>query len=124
MPNKDDFRKVAKFIKRELDNDHLAFKTYQTERFATELKAIAGQGAHSSSDDTWEELETAFSHEGLLVYPPLDSTEEDGYTRIYRSGSLVAGILNSIRFPGGGSDEELAALLGRIKRPGYELGGS
>ena len=120
MPTKDDFRKVARLIKRELDSDHLAFKTYQRERFSTELKAIAGAGAHGSSTDTWEELETAFSHEGLLVFPPLDATEEDGYTRVYRSGSLVAGILNSIRFPGGGSDEELANLLGRVKRPGYE----
>jgi hypothetical protein len=117
MPTKDDFRKVARGIKRELDADRLAFKTYQRDRFATDLKGVAGAGAHKSSSDTWEELETAFSREGLLVFPPLDATEEDGYTRVYRSGSLAASILNSIRFPGGGSDEELAVLLGKVKRP-------
>jgi hypothetical protein len=120
MPTKDDFRKVARLIKRELGGDRLAFKTYQRERFTTELKEVAGAGAHSKSGDTWQELEAAFSHEGLLVFPPLDSTEEDGYTRVYRSGSLVASVLNSIRFPGGGSDEELATMLGKVKRTFYD----
>jgi hypothetical protein len=120
MPNKDDYRKVARIVKRELDVDKLAFKTYHREKFTTELKAIAGAGAQSKSSDTWEELEQAFSQEGILVFPSLTKTEEDGFTRVYRSGSRIAGILNAIRFPGGGSDEELSALLGRLKTNTYE----
>ena len=122
MAKKDDFRAVARIIKKELDLDRLAFKTYQRERFTTELKAITGPGAHSKGDDTFDELESAFLQEGLLSFPSLNETEEDGYTRIYRSGSRIAGILNAIRFPGGGSDDELSALLGRLKPQTYESG--
>ncbi len=120
MPTKDDFRKVARSVKKELDSDRLAFKTYQRDKFTTELKAVAGSGAHASGGDTWQELEAAFVQEGLLVFPPLDETEEDGFTRVYRSGSRIAGILNAIRFPGGGSDEELSTLLGKLKTPAFE----
>ena len=104
-------------MKKELDYDKLAFKTYHRDRFTTELKAIAGPGAHASGEDVWDELENSFIHEGLLVFPSLTGTEEDGYTRVYRSGSRIAGVLNAIRFPGGGSDEELSALLGKLKQP-------
>jgi hypothetical protein len=122
MPNKDDYRKVARIVKRELDQDKLAFKTYQRDKFTTELKAISGSGAQSKGADTWDELEQAFNHEGLLAFPPLGRTEEDGFTRVYRSGSRIAGILNAIRFPGGGSDEELSALLGKLKTQTYDQG--
>lgn len=120
MPNKDDYRKVARIVKRELDIDKLAFKTYQRDKFVTELKAIAGPGAQGRGADTWDELERAFSQEGLLVFPSLGKTEEDGFARVYRSGSRIAGILNAIRFPGGGSDEELSLLLGKLKTHTYE----
>ena len=120
MPNKDDYRKVARIVKRELDMDKLAFKTYQRDKFTTELKAISGAGAQAKGADTWDELEQAFTQEGLLAFPPLGRTEEDGFTRVYRSGSRIAGILNAIRFPGGGSDEELSALLGKLKTHTYE----
>ena len=120
MAKKDDFRAVARIIKKELDLDRLAFKTYQRERFTTELKAIAGSGAHQKGEDAFDELEAAFLQEGLLAFPSLNETEEDGYTRIYRSGSRIAGILNAIRFPGGGSDDELSCLLGKLKPQHYD----
>lgn len=44
-------------------------------------------------------LEAAFLHEGLLIFPSLSQTEEDGFVRMYRSGTRIAGILNAIRFP-------------------------
>jgi hypothetical protein len=122
MTKKDDFRTVARIIKKELDTDRLAFKTYQREVFTEKLKEVAGDGAHAKGIDTFAELEYAFLQEGLLVFPPLNETEEDGYTRIYRSGTRIAGILNAIRFPGGGSDEELSSLLGRLKLQTYESG--
>jgi hypothetical protein len=122
MPTKDDYRKVARIVKRELDMDKQAFRTYQRDSFTTQLKAISGAGAHSKGGDTWTELEAAFIQEGLLVFLPLGETEEDGFTRVYRSGSRIAGILNAIKFPGGGSDEELSALLGRLKTQTYDQG--
>ena len=122
MTKKDDFRSVARLIKKELDVERLAFKTYQRERFTIELKAVAGAGAHTKGEDAFTQLEVAFLQEGLLVFPPLNDADEDGYTRIYRSGTRIAGILNAIRFPGGGSDEELSTLLGRLKLQTYDGG--
>ena len=122
MPTKDDYRKVARIVKRELDMDKQAFRTYQRDSFTTQLKSISGTGAHPKGGDTWAELEAAFIQEGLLVYPPLGDTEEDGFTRVFRSGSRIAGILNAIRFPGGGSDEELSVLLGKLKSQTYDQG--
>lgn len=119
MANKDAFRQVAQLVKRELDSDKLAFKTYQRDRFVGELKTISGQGVHSGGD-VWRELENSFNQEGLLIFPSPDETENDGYVRVYRSGSRIAGILNAIRFPGGGSDEELSSLLGRLKQPAID----
>jgi hypothetical protein len=123
MPTKDDYRKVARIVKKALDVDKQAFKTYQRNDVLKELKAVAGVGAGVGAhkgEDTWNELEEAFNNEGLLVFPPFSKTEEDGYTRVFRSGSRIAAILNAIRFPGGGSDEELAVLLGRLKGGIYE----
>ncbi len=54
MPTKDDYRTVARKIKRELDLERLAFKTYHYEQFATELKAVSGPGAHSNVDSSQE----------------------------------------------------------------------
>jgi hypothetical protein len=119
VAKKDDYRKVARLAKKELDQDKLAFKTYQREYFTTQLKAVAGPGAHAKGEDVWSELETAFVQEGLLVFPPFNDTEDDGYTRVHRSGSRIAGVLNAIRFPGGGSDDELSALLGKLKQQSY-----
>lgn len=122
MTTKDDFRQVAKAIKRELDQDRLAFKTYHRDRFGSELTTRAGAGAHKSGGTTDADLEAAFMQEGLLIFPPLGATEKDGYTRVFRSGSRIAGVLNALRFPGGGSDEELALLLGRLKPPRFGTG--
>lgn len=60
MTKKDDFRSVARIIKKELDVDRLAFKTYQREHFTTELKAVAGEGANTKGRDAFVELEAAF----------------------------------------------------------------
>ncbi|MBF0211971.1 MAG: hypothetical protein HQM00_00255 [Magnetococcales bacterium] len=116
MAKKDDYRRVARNIKKMLDTDKLAFKTYQRNQFTSDLKNIVGSGTHKGGDDVWSELEVAFINEGLLVFPPLNETEEDGYTRIYRSGSRIASILNAMRFPGEGSDDELSAMLGKLKQ--------
>lgn len=117
MTTKDNYRQVARTIKRELDQDRLAFKTYHRDRFFTDLKAHAGENAHKKGTTADEDMESAFMLEGLIIFPGLANLEADGYTRVFRSGSRIAGILNSIRFPGGGSDEELATLLGRLKTP-------
>lgn len=116
MAKKDDYRQVARMIKRELDDDRLAFKTYNRERFTTALKSVAGTGTHKTGDSIDDEIESAFAAEGLLIFPSMGQVEADGYTRVFRSGTLIASILNAIRFPGGGSDEELANILGSIKR--------
>jgi len=117
VTTKDNYRQVARTIKRELDQDRLAFKTYHRDRFFTDLKTHAGEHAHKKGTTADEDMETAFMLEGLIIYPSFADLEKDGYTRVFRSGSLIAGILNAIRFPGGGSDEELANLLGRLKTP-------
>lgn len=117
MANKDDFRIVAKGVKVELDSYRMAFKTFLLQDITKRLQLTAGSGAQIKGADTFEKLEMAFLQEGLLLFPaPAEAEEEDGYIRVIRSGSVLASILNSLRFPGEGSDDELAIMLGKIKR--------
>jgi len=117
MTKLDDYRAVAQAIKRELDSYRLAFKTLQAKDVMERLRE-RGENVHTKGKDVSEKLETALLQEGLITFPSLqDATESDGYVRIVRSGTVLAGILNALRFPGEGSDEELSLLLGKVKRP-------
>ena len=76
---------------------------------------------HTGGRDAAEKLENALLQEGLLIFPSIaEAQENDGYVRLIRSGTVLAGILNALRFPGEGSDEELSLLLGRVKRQSLE----
>lgn len=126
MATKDQFRTVAKNVRRELDTAHQAFKTYNVRDLQRMVKDVAGESANVKGDSFAEDLEEALLHEGLLAFPAISDKivrDDEGFTRIIRSGSLLGGILNALRFPGPGSDQDLAQLLGRIKRPG-PTGGS
>ena len=111
MPTSKDFQRVARTVKRELYSDRLGFKTYQCERFVTELNA--GSGLHVG-EDMWKKLESAFLQEGLFVFPGLSETVEDGFARVFRSGTTIARILRVIRSPSEGSDEEHSAFPARL----------
>lgn len=116
MTKLDDYRAVARSIKRELDSYRLAFKTLQSRELLERLRE-RGDNAHVKGEDASQKLETALLQEGLITFPSLrDAVQGDGYVRLIRSGTVLAGILNALRFPGEGSDEELSILLGKVKR--------
>ena len=108
MPTTDDFRKVARTVKRQLESDRLAFKVFRRERFIAELNAIAGLGPHAG-EEKWEGLESAFFQEGLFFFPGLTEIDEDGFARVFQSDTRIARILlliNATRSPGRGGDDE------------------
>ena len=116
MTKLDDYRAVARSLKRELDSYRLAFKTLQAKDVMERLRE-RGENAHSKGKDVCDKLESALLQEGLITFPSLqDASETDGYVRLIRSGTVLAGILNALRYPGEGSDEELSLLLGKVKR--------
>jgi hypothetical protein len=116
MTKLDDYRVVARSLKRELDSYRLAFKTLQAKDVMERLRE-RGENAHSKGKDVCDKLESALLQEGLITFPSLqDASETDGYVRLIRSGTVLAGILNALRYPGEGSDEELSLLLGKVKR--------
>lgn len=116
MASKDDYRQAARKLKEQLDKTHSAFKTIQLAEIGAALNLHAGAGGQIKGATGAAEMETALLDEGLLVFPPLGSAT-DGYVRLYRSGTVIATILNAIRYPGSGSDEDLANLISKVKTP-------
>jgi len=112
MPSKDSYRTAAKKMKQLLDSEHSAFRTVQAKEITGAVQSAAGSGGHGGA-----EMESALLEEGLLVFPSLTQQPSDGYVRLYRSGTVIANILNAIRYPGSGSDNDLAQLIAKVKTP-------
>ncbi|MBF0181351.1 MAG: hypothetical protein HQM03_15115 [Magnetococcales bacterium] len=112
----DEFRQVAREIKLELDKANQAFKTFQQKDLIAKLKNREAQPhIHVSGNSIRDGLENAFLNEGLIIFPGLSESGSDGYIRVYRNGTVISAILNAMRFPGKGSDEELSGLLAQLK---------
>lgn len=110
MTTRDDWNSVAKRIKEEMDRNKLAFKTYNIK----DLEKLFNNGNANLHKD-FDSLENALMRVGFTTFPSL-ADEQEGHTRIYRAGSLIATLLNAITAPGEGSDEELSTLIGKIKK--------
>ncbi|GMU61118.1 MAG: hypothetical protein AMXMBFR34_28810 [Myxococcaceae bacterium] len=117
MASKDDYRQAAKKLKASLDEKHAAFMTFQLSAIEDALHGKAGTGSKASGNKSGAEMEAALLEEGLICYPPLTSPPTDGYVRLYRTGTMIANILNAIRYPGSGSDQDLANLITKVKTP-------
>ena len=122
MATRADYGSVAQQIASYLNAFHFAFKTYQTSDFEKMLKAIAGEGARLSGGDTTQQLETAFLERGFRIYPSINNSS-DGYVRVIRTNSIVGNLLNAFLYVGSSGDDDLAALLIRLKkRPPSDFG--
>ncbi|MCL2636480.1 MAG: hypothetical protein FWD50_07655 [Betaproteobacteria bacterium] len=111
MTSLDSIHAGAQVIKRELDHSSLAFKTYPVAHIFDAVKGKGGEGTHCSA----EQVEIAFWQAGLLLFPWDKTGGKEGHTRVYRAGSLIASILNAMRFPGANSDEDLSKLIATTK---------
>lgn len=111
MTSLDQVNAGAMAIKKELDDSFLAFKTYSVEDVYESVKKNGGIGTHATA----EQVELAFFHSGLLLFPWDKTGNKQGYTRVYRAGSLIAGVLNAMRYPGTNSDDDLSKLISTVK---------
>lgn len=121
MPSKDQYVSVAKQVAEYLNAFGLAFKTYNTKDLDGMIKAVAGEGARVSTKAVGDEIETAMLERGLICFPKV-SDAQDGYVRVYRSGTVAANLLQSFRYPGPSGDADLAALLRALHKPRFGVG--
>jgi hypothetical protein len=111
MSKTDDWNTIAKKIKEQLDKEKLAFKTFSRK----DIENLIGEANENNHKGDFPSLEQALMRVGFTMFPEL-KTEGEGYTRIFRAGSLIASLLNAITAPGEKSDEELSNLIGQIKK--------
>lgn len=123
MASRDDYIAIAQEIAAYFNAYSLAFKTYQIADLDKMIKVRAGEGARLSTATVAEEFESILLKRGFMCFPPLASAE-DGYVRIFRTGTAAANILQAFLNPGPTGDEALSGLLRRLwtRRPGSDEG--
>lgn len=114
MASKDTYSAFAKKIVKELNENKLAFKTYNVEELNKRLGEEGGSGSRLNTAATAKEFSLILMELGFVIYPSIDNTL-DGYVRIYRAASLIGNILQSIKYPGPDGDEYLSKLLTQVK---------
>lgn len=115
MTTRDQYNACAAQVADYLNAFGLAFKTYTLADLDKMIGAIAGEGARVSTKATGEEFESAMLERGLLCYPKICDAR-DSHVRIYRSGTLVANLLQTFRYPGPKGDADLATLLRTLRK--------
>lgn len=116
MPNRHDYLTLAKEIKRELDSNHLAFKSYARTDFTDGLRKISGEpNTRIKTGGVAKEIETVFAEQGLRIFPLLSETTTGDWVRVWRAGTLAAEMLDMVVNPGTRSDEELAEMATKVK---------
>ncbi|MEN9848370.1 MAG: hypothetical protein RL368_1110 [Pseudomonadota bacterium] len=112
MPANDDYMKVAHEIAQYLNSFGLAFKTYKVDQLDDMMTAVAGTGARLSTESTSSKFTQFLLERGFTIYPTImDAKGGDGYVRVIRGNSIVANLLNALRYPGSNGDSQLANLL-------------
>lgn len=119
MASKDDYAAIANEIARYFNAYRLAFKTYQVADLDKMIKVRAGDGARLSTAKVAEEFETMLLQRGFMCFPSI-ATAEDGYVRIFRTGTVAANLLQAFLNPGPTGDEALGSLLRKLWAPRSE----
>lgn len=115
MPGRSDYITLARNFRRELDEENLAFKSYQRLEVTNRLRQISKEENTRIGSNVAEAIEDAFRDQGLRVFPLLKGTDTDDLVRVWRSGTLATQILDLLLTPGESSDRGLAGLT-RILR--------
>ncbi len=116
MPSRYDYVALAKELKKELDDGHLAFKSYERRALTERLRKIAGEpNTRIKSAGIAKDIEGIFAEQGMRFYPRLTETSTGDWVRVWRAGTLVAEILDHILNPSERSDTELGEMASKIK---------
>lgn len=110
MPSRSDYITLARDFRRELDEENLAFKSYQRLDVTNRLRQISKEENTRMGSNVAEALGDAFRDQGLRVFPLLKGTGTDDLVRVWRSGTLATQILDLLLTPGESSDRALAGL--------------
>ncbi|MBY0311818.1 MAG: hypothetical protein K2W85_07095 [Phycisphaerales bacterium] len=114
MPSRDDYVAVAQEIANYFNAFNLGFKTYKVSELDAMIKAKAGEGARISTKTAAEEFETVLLKRGFMCFPAIPEVE-DGYVRVFRTGTVAANILQAFLSPGQTTDQSLAAMLRTLR---------
>ena len=115
MPSYDNLIQVARSVKRDLDHDSKAFRSYERMELTNRLRAVSGEPTTRIKLALGADLERALSDQGLRCYPRLTETTTGDRIRIFRAGSTVGDLLDAVLVPSPDHDRRLAEALEKFK---------
>ncbi|MFX1787201.1 hypothetical protein GS491_26155 [Rhodococcus hoagii] len=107
---------VARRLKKELNGK--AFMTIERSTLTTYLREESGEPTtrlRTGKTGVAADLTDALIAQGVLVYPALVEAGKCDAVRLYRSGTVVGRLIDTIVYPDPGSDAELGDVLTKIK---------
>lgn len=116
MPSRHDYVALAKSVKRELDESHLAFRSYERRALTDRLRDLSGEpNTRIKAAGMAKEIEEVFAEQGLRLYPKLSETTTGHWIRVWRAGTIPTEVLDLVLNPGERSDAELGQIATKMK---------
>lgn len=116
MPTNFDHAQLAKTFRRELDKENLAFKSFPRRELTDRLREISGEpNARISTATVADDIDRAFSTQGLLIFPRLQHTGMNDWVRVWRGGTRAMEIIELVSMPSEASDRLLGDMTKKIK---------
>ena len=115
MPTQEHLIQVARSVRRDLDRDSKAFISMERMELTQRLRDVSGEAGTRIKIALGGDLERALSDQGLRCYPSLTQTTTGDRVRIFRAGSAVGDLIDSVLTPSPDHDRDLAEALARFK---------
>ena len=116
MATKADYQALARSFRRELNDEDLAFRSYERKDITDRLRSLSGEArARISTSTVADDIENAFRDQGLRIFPRLQDTDTNDWIRLWRAGTRATEMLDLILVPGGSNDRQLGDMTKKIK---------
>lgn len=113
MPNRTHLTATARRLKEKLNGD--PFLTIPRYEITTILREVSGESTTRMKSQLAHDLTSALVNEAVLVYPPLAETTTGDTVRLYRAGTVLAQLIDTILHPDPGTDKDLDDVLHKVE---------
>jgi hypothetical protein len=113
MPNKADFTRVSRELKKRLNGK--AFLTIPRMDITQLVRDVSGEEGTRIKTTMAEDLEWALLNQGVRCFPSLAETTTGDTVRLFHSGTLLGQLVDLVSEPHPDEDHDLADVLTKIK---------